>query len=100
MADAILPANFQEALIPALPASGYYIPNFITPKEEANLTEKVFLNACEALLRILISYHRSTQSPFPLGSICPIDAFKRILHHSRPLTHSLPQTCLPGFQTL
>ena len=48
MADPILPDNLQEALVPALPASGYYIPNFITPKEEAHLTEKVFLSTCQA----------------------------------------------------
>ena len=49
MADPILPANLQEALIPALPASGYYIPNFITPKEEAHLIEKVFPSSCQAI---------------------------------------------------
>ena len=48
MADPILPASLQEALIPALPASGCYIPNFITPKEEAHLIEKVFSNTCQA----------------------------------------------------
>ena len=48
MADPILPANLQETLIPALPASGYYIPNFITPKEEAHLIEKVSPGTCYA----------------------------------------------------
>ena len=41
MANLILPDNLQEALIQGLPASGYYIPSFITPKEEAHLIEKV-----------------------------------------------------------
>lgn len=54
MADWILPANLQEALIPALPASGYYIPNFITPKEERHLIEKVLPELVEPLLRVLI----------------------------------------------
>ena len=42
MAEPLLPANLQEALISTLPASGYYIPRFITPKEEAHLIQKVF----------------------------------------------------------
>ena len=33
--------NLQEVLIPSLPASGYYLPNFITLTEEAYLLEKV-----------------------------------------------------------
>ena len=49
MADPILPISLREALIPALPASGYYIPDFITPKEEAHLIERVFSNTCQAL---------------------------------------------------
>ena len=56
MADPILPVNFQEALISALPASGYYIPNFITPKEEAHLIEKVLPKLVEPLPRTLIPY--------------------------------------------
>lgn len=41
MDEEFLPASLQEALIPALPASGYYIPNFITETEEAYLLQKV-----------------------------------------------------------
>ena len=48
MADPILLANLQKALVPALPASGYYIPNFITREEEAHLIEKVFSSICQA----------------------------------------------------
>ena len=44
MAEPLLPANLQEALISTLPASGYYIPHFITRKEEAHLTQKVSPN--------------------------------------------------------
>ena len=41
MDDRSLPASFQEVLIPSLPASGYYVPNFITETEEAYLLQKV-----------------------------------------------------------
>lgn len=37
-----LPIGLQEALIPSLPASGYYVPNFITETEEAYLLQKVY----------------------------------------------------------
>ena len=36
-----LPASLQEMVIPSLPASGYYVPNFITENEEAYLLRKV-----------------------------------------------------------
>ena len=36
-----LPTSLQEAVIPTIPASGYYIPNFITEIEEAHLLQKV-----------------------------------------------------------
>ena len=36
-----LPASLQETLISPLPASGYYVPNFITEIEEAYLLQKV-----------------------------------------------------------
>ena len=36
-----LTASLQDALIPSLPASGYYIPSFITEAEEAYLLQKV-----------------------------------------------------------
>ena len=41
MEDRSLPASLQEVLIPSLPASGYYVPNFITETEEAYLLQKV-----------------------------------------------------------
>ena len=41
MEDLKLPATLREALIPFLPGSGYYIPNFITPMEEEYLLQKV-----------------------------------------------------------
>lgn len=41
MDDYCLPKSLQEVLIPSLPASGYYIPNFITEIEEAYLLKKV-----------------------------------------------------------
>ena len=41
MDERSLPASLQEVLIPSLPASGYYIPNFITKTEEAYLLQKV-----------------------------------------------------------
>ena len=41
MDDRPLSATIQEALIPFLPASGYYLPNFITEAEEAYLLQKV-----------------------------------------------------------
>ena len=41
MDDPPLPASLQEALIDSLPASGYYLPNFITEAEEAHLLQKV-----------------------------------------------------------
>ncbi len=36
-----LPASLQDALIASLPATGYYLPNFITETEEADLLRKV-----------------------------------------------------------
>ena len=36
-----LPASLQEVLIPSLPASGFYVPNFITETEEAYLLQQV-----------------------------------------------------------
>lgn len=41
MDDRSLPASLQEALISSLPASGYYVPNFISETEEAYLLQKV-----------------------------------------------------------
>ena len=41
MDDHLLPFSLQEALIPSLPPSAYYIPNFITEIEEAHLLQKV-----------------------------------------------------------
>ena len=41
MDDQSLPASLQEALIATLPASGYYLSNFITEAEEADLLQKV-----------------------------------------------------------
>lgn len=41
MDDHFLPATLLEALIPSLPASGYYIPNFISKTEEAYFLQKV-----------------------------------------------------------
>ena len=41
MDDRSRPASLQEALISSLPASGYYVPNFISETEEAYLLEKV-----------------------------------------------------------
>lgn len=38
-----LPTSLQEALIPAFPASGYYVPNFIDSEEEAHLLREVSL---------------------------------------------------------
>ena len=38
---ACLPESLQEAIIPDLWDSGYYIPNFLTIEEEAYLLEKV-----------------------------------------------------------
>lgn len=35
-----LPANLADALIPNLPPSAYYIPNFITDTEEAHILSK------------------------------------------------------------
>ena len=34
--------RLSKALIPSLPASGYYVPNFITETEEAYLLQKVY----------------------------------------------------------
>ena len=36
-----LPSSLEAALIPDLPPSAYYIPNFITPSEEAHLLQQV-----------------------------------------------------------
>lgn len=41
MDDRSLPASLVEALIPSLPNSGYYVPNFISETEEAYLLQKV-----------------------------------------------------------
>ena len=41
MDNSSLPTSLAEALIPSLPAWGYYIPNFITEIEEAHLLQKV-----------------------------------------------------------
>ena len=41
MNDVSLPSSLQEVLISSLPASGYYVPNFITETEEAYLLHRV-----------------------------------------------------------
>lgn len=41
MGSPTLPEALGEALIPNLPASGYYIPNFISEDEEAHLLSKI-----------------------------------------------------------
>lgn len=41
MEQPILPQTMEDALIPSLPPSAYYIPNFITAEEEAHLLNKV-----------------------------------------------------------
>ena len=49
-----LPETMQSALIPQLPASGYYIPNFISQEEEAYLLHKVIPLTLGLLLRLTI----------------------------------------------
>ena len=41
MGDLPTPIGLQNFLISSLPASGYYLPNFITQAEEAHLLQKV-----------------------------------------------------------
>ena len=41
MVDQSISVSLQEILISSLPASGYYLPNFITEAEEADLLQKV-----------------------------------------------------------
>lgn len=55
-----LPANLQEVLIPSLPASGYYVPNFVTESEEAHLLQNV--NVPEFGLSILLHWQLLTSS--------------------------------------
>lgn len=64
-----LPGTLQEAQIPTLPPSAYYIPNFITPAEESALLDKVM---CPVL------YFPST---FPSA----------LTHHLADSTHSTDQ---------
>lgn len=66
MADPLLPANLQEALILTLPASVYYIPHFITPKEEAHLMQKI--NAVPLPTWKNLSHRRLQAHPSPLSS--------------------------------
>ena len=40
--------SLYEALIPGLPSSGYYIPNFISLEEEECLLQKVVLTLMES----------------------------------------------------
>ena len=41
MGELSMPIGLQEILISSLPASGYYLPNFVTEAEEAFLLQKV-----------------------------------------------------------
>ena len=41
MGDLSIPVGLRDTLISSLPASGYYLPNFITEAEEAYLLQKV-----------------------------------------------------------
>lgn len=61
-----LPASLQGALIPSLPASGYYIPNFITETEEAYLLQKI--NSVPLPSWKTLSHRRLQAHPSPLSS--------------------------------
>ena len=41
MGELSIPIGLQDILISSLPASGYYLPNFVTEAEEAYLLQKV-----------------------------------------------------------
>ena len=41
MDELFIPVGLEEILISSLPASGYYLPNFVTEAEEAYLLQKV-----------------------------------------------------------
>ncbi|KAL9137915.1 MAG: hypothetical protein Q9175_000870 [Cornicularia normoerica] len=66
MDDYSLPASLQEVLISSLPASGYYIPNFITEIEETYLLQKINnapLPTWKTLSRRRLQAHPSPLSP-------------------------------------
>ncbi|CAD6564263.1 MAG: hypothetical protein ASARMPRED_004357 [Alectoria sarmentosa] len=65
MDERSLPASLQEVLIPSLPASGYYIPNFITKTEEAYLLQKI--NSVPLPSWKSLSHRRLQAHPSPLS---------------------------------
>ena len=101
MDERFLPASPQEILIPPLPASGYYVPNFITESEEAYLLQKVYPLALASHDNALIAadFARSTLLPYQRGKTSHTAAFKPTRRPSRLPTHSSPASYQPGFQS-
>ena len=80
MADAKLPATLSEAAIRSLPASAYYIPNFISPAEEKLILGKVCaLLPAPSRNHLGLTCPRSTRPPFRLGVISLIAVFRHTL---------------------
>ncbi|KAL9066114.1 MAG: hypothetical protein Q9161_007772 [Pseudevernia consocians] len=60
-----LPASLQEVLIPSLPASGFYVPNFITETEEAYLLQQINIVPLPTWKNL--SHRRLQAHPSPLS---------------------------------
>lgn len=87
--------TLQEALISELPASGYYIPNFISSEEEAYLLHKV-VRQSPMILCAPLTKSRSTMSRSLPGNISPIVASKPIHRRSHRLIPSSALLSPPG----
>ena len=94
-----LPEALKDALITDLPASGYYIPNFISPQEEDELLRQVLRCSFNKNPAKLIS-SRLTPCRCPHGETCPIVVSKLTLHHSHQRMLSLMLLFPTGFQIL
>ncbi len=92
------PASLQDALIPNIPTSMYYIHNFITSTEEDGLLAKVgnFLPLRETNEKYL-KICRSTLPPSPIGASFLTVVSKLTLPRSLKLTRSSPRHLLHGF---